>query len=289
MAESERKLCEVLRPLIPFALAFSGGADSTLLAAFTVRHFGPGSIRLIHVDTGMEPGGERVRAEQTARALGVKITVLEVNMVADPRVRANGPRRCYYCKRKMLKAVGRELARAGITVLCDGANADDSGDYRPGMTAADELGVKHPLLDAGFGKRQIRLAARRLGLDQWHLPASACLASRIQCGTALEEAVLARVRRAELLLAEQYHFPGSRVRVLPGNTAKVEVTTIYLPRLIRLADAILPRLRLLGFQDVQIDPAGYRRGSMNIRPDEENRVVKTPHFPSAALDKPQSE
>ena len=158
----------------------------------------------------------------------------------------------------------RVLREAGFSVLCDGANTDDLGDWRPGRTAAAELGVRHPFLEAGLGKRRIRLIARRLGIANWMMPPSACAASRFPCGMPLDETGIERVVKAERILAERFYVPDVRVRTLPGLLASIEVKPLQLRRVIRLEQKIRKELLELGFQNMEINRAGYRRGAMNI-------------------------
>ncbi len=260
----EKRLLAILRKTAPFGIAFSGGADSTMLAFFAVKHLGPDAVRLLHAHTPFCPGEERVLAENAARKLGVELHVVSLNLLDDAAVRANDRMRCYHCKKILMGAALDALRGMGISTLCDGANTDDLSDWRPGMKAADELGVRHPFLEAGLGKRRIRLLARRLGIENWMLPASACMASRIPCGTPLEKAVLDRARDAEKILRERFGFHGVRVRCLEnGETARVEVRPVDLNRLFRREAEVTALLTDLGFRKVEFDPSGYRRGAMN--------------------------
>ncbi len=261
----EKRLLEILRKTAPFGIAFSGGADSTMLAFFSVKHLGPDAVRLLHAHTPFCPGEERVLAENAARELGVKLHVVTLNLLDHPTIRENDRIRCYHCKKIIMGTALEALRAMGISTLCDGANTDDLSDWRPGMKAADELGVRHPFLEAGLGKRRIRLLARRLGIGNWMLPASACMASRIPCGTPLEQTVLDRAKGAEKILRERLGFRGVRVRCLEnGETARVEVRPIDLRRLSRREAEITGLLTDLGFRKVECDPSGYRRGAMNL-------------------------
>lgn len=261
----EKHLLEILRKMAPFGIAFSGGADSTMLAFFSVKHLGPDAVRLLHAHTPFCPGEERVLAENAARELGVKLHVVTLDLLAHPTIRENDRMRCYHCKKILMGTAIETLRAMGISTLCDGANTDDLSDWRPGMKAAGELGVRHPFLEAGLGKRRIRLLARRLGIENWMLPASACMASRIPCGTPLEKAVLDRAKDAEKILRERFGFHGVRVRCLEnGEIARMEVRPIDLKRLSRRKTEVTGLLTDLGFRKVECDPSGYHRGAMNL-------------------------
>lgn len=262
----EIRLAEILRSHAPLGIAFSGGADSTALAVFAAEHLKPGEVLLIHASTPLVPGREGMLVREIADAWSIPLRIVHVDVLADPAVRANDSMRCYHCKKRLMTESLRALHEAGFATLCDGANTDDNSDWRPGMKAAAELGVRHPFLEAGLGKRRIRLIARRLGIDGWMMPPSACAASRFPCGTPLSEKEIERVVKAERLLAERFHVPDVRVRSLAGRTASIEVREIQLRRILRLEPEIRKHLSALGFHAVTIDRAGYRRGAMNRVP-----------------------
>lgn len=260
----ELRLAEILRSSAPVGIAFSGGADSTALAVFAARHLNPGEVLLIHASTVLVPGREGALVREIAGTYSIPLKIVPVDVLADPAVRANDSLRCYYCKKHLMNESLRVLREAGFSVLCDGANTDDLGDWRPGMKAAAELGVRHPFLEAGLGKRRIRLIARRLGIANWMMPPSACAASRFPCGMPLDETGIERVVKAERILAERFYVPDVRVRTLPGLLASIEVKPLQLRRVIRLEQKIRKELLELGFQNMEINRAGYRRGAMNI-------------------------
>lgn len=257
---AERRLDTWLTARAALAVAFSGGVDSTFLAKFAQLRLGD-RLLAIHIRSVLVPERESRFAETWARDEGLRLVVLELDPLADPEIRANGPRRCYFCKRRLMTEVIRVAAVHGITEVADATNTDDFGDYRPGLEATAELGILHPLAEAGFGKREIRAAARRLGLPNAAAPAAACLASRIPCHTPLEETALARVARAEDLLLDA-GFPGCRVRVF-DTMAVIEVDPKQFRRLSARRAEIVPALLACGFARVCLDLAGYRQGSLN--------------------------
>lgn len=259
----ELDLEAVLKKLAPVAIAFSGGADSAMLAAFAAKVLPKDQILLVHADSVFSPGNERVDAEIFALSRSLKIKIMHLDPLSCVDVASNPKDRCYHCKKIIMGEALKAAASEGFPTLCDGTNTDDLSDYRPGMKACDELGIKHPLLEAGLGKKDIRLISRRLGIDSWMKPSSACMASRIPTGTALSEDVLSAARRAENALAEM-GFRGTRVRCIDGlNKARLEFKPIYLHRAFAMKNEIESALKSAGFASVEIDPSGYRRGSMN--------------------------
>jgi uncharacterized protein len=176
---------------------------------------------------------------------------------------ANGVDRCFHCKTELynvLEAVARE---AGADTVVSGANVDDLGDYRPGLKAADEHGVRHPLVEVGFSKIDVREAARQLGVPTWDKPASACLSSRFAYGVTISVQELSKVGRAERVLRE-LGFRQCRVRV-HGDVVRIEVEPGEVARLCEPAtrDTVLAELKRLGYRYVTVDLEGFRSGSMN--------------------------
>ena len=169
----EVRLAEILRGYAPLGIAFSGGADSTALAVFASRVLNTGAVILIHAETPLAPGRESQLVRETAKRYSIPLKTVFIDVLSDPAIRANDSMRCYHCKKRIMGSALDELRSAGFRYLCDGANTDDFSDWRPGMKASAELGVRHPFIEAGLGKRRIRLIARRLGIGNWMMPASA--------------------------------------------------------------------------------------------------------------------
>lgn len=177
------------------ALAFSGGADSAYLLWAALA----GGVRLdaYYVDTPFQPAFERRDAERLAGKLGARLTILPLDILADPAVAANPAHRCYHCKKNILQRISTAARADGHAVLMDGSNASDEAGERPGMRALAEFAVRSPLREAGLTKAEVRAAAREAGLFTWNKPAYACLATRVPTGTPLDAGTLARVEGAE--------------------------------------------------------------------------------------------
>ena len=253
---------EIINGYGTLAVAVSGGADSTLLAKFAAGLLPTDRLLLVHAELPFSPVRETSFIKQWASKNSLPLQILSVNPLLDAEVAGNGDRRCYYCKRIIMKNILEEAEKRGISTVADGTVADDFGDYRPGLEAAAELGIRHPLAEAGFDKRLVRLAARSLRLPNWNMPASACLASRIPCGMPIDMKIIAMVEKAEEYLFS-LGFAGCRVRVPAAGTACIEVPRIYLRRLFRKRDEISAELQEIGFTKITMDLNGYRKGSMN--------------------------
>lgn len=243
-------------------VCFSGGVDSGYLLAEAAGVLGDGATALTAVSPSLAPE-EREGAERLARHVGVRQVLVETRELDDARYASNPVNRCYFCKHEVYSVAVAEAARLGAAHVLDGFNADDRGDHRPGRRAAREQGVRSPLDETGFGKADVREAARRLGLPVWDKPALACLSSRFPYGTAITPERLARVAAAERTLRE-LGFRVCRVR-FHGAAARIEVEPHEIPRL-RSAGVraeVVRRFRDAGFSRVTVDPRGYRQGSLN--------------------------
>lgn len=243
------------------AIAFSGGTDSTFLAAFA--HALPGvQATAITVRSSFIPDADLAFAEAFCAERAIPHVILDVDPLACEEVRANPPERCYHCKRLIMSAIVEAACERGA-LACDGSNADDAHDFRPGAQAVRELGIASPLADAGLTKVEVRAAAQAVGLPNWDTPASACLASRIPYGVPLEASVLARIAQAEAALRAE-GFAQARVRA-HGDVARIEVPAVEAGRLFThpLRQRLAAAVHDAGFAYVAVDLDGYRMGSLN--------------------------
>jgi len=241
-------------------VAYSGGVDSTFLAAAAHQVLGERSLA-ITADSPSLPRAEMQATREIAQFIGVAHEVVTTDEMSNANYLANPTNRCYYCKGELFTTLGKIVAERDYAVLVDGMNRDDLGDFRPGAKAAAELQVAHPLQELGFTKDDIRAASRAIGLPNADKPAAACLASRLPYGTKITEEALMRVEKSEAVLHE-LGFRQSRVR-LHGRVARIEVPQEELGRVLEQRDTIIDGITAAGFQYVTLDLRGYRTGSMN--------------------------
>lgn len=241
-------------------VAFSGGADSSLVLAAAVCALGREHVVAVTATSPTYLEEELAAARSVAASLGVDHRVVETHEFDDSRFVENSRERCYWCKAGLLDELERVAAPSGARVV-DGANADDVGDHRPGMRAAAERGVLQPLLSAGIGKAGVRRLARDLGLPTWDAPQQACLASRVPYGEPITVEKLAAVAAAEKAL-RALGFRQCRARH-HGAVARLEVEPAQLRRALDLREDIARAVHDAGFTYVALDMDGFRTGSMN--------------------------
>jgi uncharacterized protein len=257
------RLLGVLGQMPGAAVALSGGVDSSVVAKAAVLALGDRAVA-VTADSPSVPRAELEQAKQLAAAVGIRHVVVGTNEFDDPNYLRNGGDRCYFCKSELYSRVVRLLPELGVGVVCSGANLDDLGDYRPGLTAAAENGVRHPLQEAGFTKADVRAVAKDWGLPVWDKPASPCLSSRLAPGLAVTSERTGRVEAAEAYL-KSLGLRDCRVRYHEGDLARVELPTDEVTRFLDagVREALSAKLRALGFKFVTIDLDGFRTGSLN--------------------------
>ncbi len=251
------RLAAVLEDLTPCVVAFSGGVDSGLVGAFA--HARDPSGVLLATFTGPAVTTEEVeRAIRTARFIGALHRLVPLDPLNDGRYASNPLDRCYFCRSLEGDALGSLARSEGYPWVLDGIHRDDLGEDRPGVRAMNERGIRHPLLEAGLGKADVRALARELGLPNWDTPSNSCLASRVRTGEPITRETLSRVEAAEAILHRE-GFGQVRVRT-SQRMATIEVEREGLSRLRSgaLVQRITEEVQRLGFTRVTVDPEGYR-------------------------------
>ena len=273
--EAKREqLLAILGDMPGTAVAFSGGIDSTLVAWAARQALGDRAVA-ITADSASVPRRELAEARELAAQIGIRHLVLPTAEFANPEYLRNDGSRCYHCKSELYDTIIAHLPSLGLTTICSGANLDDRGDYRPGLTAAAERSVRHPLQEAGFTKADVRALAREAGLPTWDKPASPCLSSRLAPGVAVTPERTARIEAAEMHL-RSLGLRDCRVRLHEADLARIEVPTDAIPRMAGLYAELAAKLRELGFRFVTLDLDGLRSGSMNELVNLDVRARFTP-------------
>lgn len=264
--EKYQHLLALLRDCRRVIVALSGGLDSSFLLYAAVQANGAAAtLAAIGVSDSLAES-ERAFAADFARSLGLSaanIITIATREIEDDNYAANPPNRCYFCKSELYTRLNDLAAQREHEVVCDGANASDLGDHRPGMIAARERRVRSPLLEAGLTKDEIRALAREFGLSVWDKPQSACLASRIPYGSAVTPEKLRQIDHAESFL-RSLGFTQLRVRH-HDQIARIELPVADMSRVINngIREQINRRFREIGFLFVTLDVAGFQSGSMN--------------------------
>ena len=260
---ARERLIATLRGYGRVAVAFSGGIDSTVVAQAAYLALGERAVAVTAVSDSLA-SGELEEAEALARQIGIRHRVIRTEEFADPNYVRNSTDRCYFCKSELYGRLSGLLAELDADVIASGANTDDRGDHRPGMRAAGENDVRHPLQECELGKTEVRALAKAWGLPTWDKPATPCLSSRIAYGEEVTPERVKMIDAAEAWLRNRGLIL-LRVRYHKGDLARVEVPIEEVPRLVApgVREQMTAEFHKLGFKYVTIDLDGLRSGSMN--------------------------
>jgi uncharacterized protein len=242
-------------------LGYSGGVDSALLAVVGSDTLGPGRFLAVTGQSASYPEFQEDSATKVADRFGIPLLAIDTHELDDPRYLRNSTDRCYFCKSELWTRLQQIARERGFDTIVDGTNADDLGEHRPGLRASREQGVRSPLAELGWSKVDVREAARGLGIPTWNAPASPCLSSRVAYGLAITPERLHQVEQGEALLRALGVTGDLRVRH-HGDKARLEVMPDQMERVRACWDAIDQTFTELGFERVELDPAGYRRGGL---------------------------
>jgi uncharacterized protein len=253
-------LDNILKDLKSLVIAFSGGVDSTFLLhrASQIKKL---KIAAITIRTSYIPKREIDEAAEYCKTNGINHSIIDVSFPDE--IRHNPVERCYLCKKLLFSHIRSFADKNGYQFIVDGSNADDNGDFRPGLKALEEMGIRSPLMESGLIKHEIRKLSQLAGLPTWDKPAYACLLTRIPYDTKVTEKDLRMVEKAEQFLFEK-GFPGTRVRI-HGDTARIECLPGYINKIIQEPERghIINNLKNIGFRYISLDLEGYRTGSLN--------------------------
>jgi uncharacterized protein len=269
--EKTKKLKFLIQKMDRVLVAFSGGVDSTLVLAIAKDVLGS-NVLAVTAHSDSLPDREANACQKLSQEIGAEHLFIHTNEIGNQNYKANTANRCYHCKTELYSCLKKTASEKNISYILNGINIDDLGDYRPGIDAARENGVRSPLVETGFNKQDVRDLARQIKLSIWDKPAMACLASRIPYGEPVTPQKLKMVEKAEDFLLS-IGFKQLRVRHL-GEIARIELGQKELSNFTaNIKSKVNEKFIELGFQSIHLDPKGYRMGSLNEVLKEKNNYV----------------
>lgn len=273
LAEKQHELRSMMRGLGRVLVAYSGGVDSTYLAAVATEELGPDAFCITGISASVSQF-QQDQAREIAESRGFNFKTINTDELADANYAANGIDRCFFCKDELYTRLANEASELDAVAVLDGTNADDLADHRPGRIAAANHEVRSPLAELGFTKADIREASRELGLPTWDIPASPCLSSRIATGVPVTIERLGKIERAEAYL-RALGFREFRVRV-HDELARIEVGRDEMDRMFDplTIDAVNEKFSLIGFRYITLDLQGFRSGSTGARPLNAGNLIQ---------------
>ncbi len=267
------ELISILKNLESVVIGFSGGVDSTLLLKVAVDTLGKNALAVIG-KSETYPLREYKEAEEFARSIGANYVIVYTEETDNIKFTENPPDRCYYCKTELFTKLTEIAEKNNFKWIADGTNADDLGDFRPGMRAVKEKNVRSPLLEAGFTKQDVRDLSKVLNLPTWEKQSFACLSSRFPYGTPIDREKLKKIDGVETLIRDS-GFKFFRVRHHDENTVRIEVGKNEMDKFLEkeFRENLVAEIKKMGFKYVTLDLEGYRTGSMNETLSDDEKEI----------------